>query len=74
LWVTLPRGRYELMQATMELQTPLLAPVSPEEAVGRLRLTLEGESLAERQLYPLARVAEGGLLRRALHSVQLWFE
>jgi D-alanyl-D-alanine carboxypeptidase (penicillin-binding protein 5/6) len=74
LWVTLPRGRYELMQATMELQTPLLAPVSPEEAVGRLRLTLEGEPLAERQLYPLARVAEGGIFRRALHSVQLWFE
>ncbi|NHA15040.1 D-alanyl-D-alanine carboxypeptidase family protein [Thioalkalivibrio sp. XN279] len=74
LWVTLPRGRYELIEATMELQTPLVAPVAPDDAVGRLRLTLEGESLADLQLYPLAHVAEGGLLRRALHSVQLWFE
>jgi D-alanyl-D-alanine carboxypeptidase (penicillin-binding protein 5/6) len=74
LWVTLPRGRYELVEATMELQTPLIAPVAPEEAVGRLRLTLEGESLADLQLYPLARVAEGSLLQRAIDSVQLWFE
>ena len=74
LWVTLPRGRYELIEATTELQTPLVAPIAPEDAVGRLRLTLDGESLADLQLYPLARVAEGGLLRRALDSVQLWFE
>ena len=74
LWVTLARGRYDLMQATMELQTPLLAPVGPEDAVGRLRLALEGEPLADLPLYPLLHVAEGSLLRRALHSVQLWFE
>ncbi len=74
LWVTLPRGRYEFIEATMELQSPLIAPVAPEEAVGRLRLTLEGQSLADLQLYPLARVAEGSLLQRAVDSVQLWFE
>ena len=74
LWVTLPRGRYEFIEATMELQSPLIAPVVPEEAVGRLRLTLEGQSLADLQLYPLARVAEGSLLQRAVDSVQLWFE
>lgn len=74
LWVTLPRGRYEFVAATLELQAPLVAPVSPEEAVGRLRLTLEEQSLVDLQLYPLAPVAEGSLWRRALDSVQLWFE
>jgi D-alanyl-D-alanine carboxypeptidase (penicillin-binding protein 5/6) len=74
LWLTLPRGRYELLDASLELQAPLLAPLASEQPVGRMRLRLEGESLAEPELYPLADVAEGGLLRRALHSVQLWFE
>jgi len=74
LWVTLARGRYEFIEATMELQSPLIAPVAPGEAVGRLRLTLEGQSLADLQLYPLARVAEGSLLQRAVDSIQLWFE
>lgn len=74
LWVTLPRGRYELLEASLELQSPLLAPVAPETSVGRLRLSLEGEPLVERPLYPLANVAEAGLLTRALHSIQLWLE
>ena len=74
LWLTLPRGRYELLDASLELQAPLLAPLDSEEAVGRMRLRLEGELLAEPALYPLASVAEGSLLQRALDTVQLWFE
>jgi D-alanyl-D-alanine carboxypeptidase (penicillin-binding protein 5/6) len=74
LWVTLPRGRYELMEASLELQTPLVAPVTTASSVGRLRLSLEGESLADLPLYPLADVPEGGLLTRAIDAVQLWLE
>lgn len=74
LWVTLPRGRYDLMQASLELQSPLIAPLATETSVGRLRLTLEGESLADLPLYPLASVAEGGLLTRTIDAIQLWLE
>ena len=74
LWVTLPRGRYEMVQASLELQSPLVAPVAPETSVGRLRHTLEGEALADLPLFPLASVAEGGLLTRAIDSIQLWLE
>jgi serine-type D-Ala-D-Ala carboxypeptidase (penicillin-binding protein 5/6) len=74
LWVTVPRGRYEFMQATLELQNPLLAPVVPEETVGRLKVSLEDRMLAERSLHPLASAGEAGFVRRALHSVLLWFE
>ena len=74
LWVTVPRGRYDAMQAALELKSPLVAPLAPEDAVGRIKVSLEGEPLAERPLHPLARSTEGGLARRALHSVLLWFE
>ena len=74
LWVTLPRGRYDLMEASMELQQPLVAPVSPETAVGSIKVSIEGEPLAERELYPLAEVPEGGFVRRAVDSVLLWLE
>jgi D-alanyl-D-alanine carboxypeptidase (penicillin-binding protein 5/6) len=63
-----------MVQASLELQSPLVAPVGTEDSVGRLRLTLEGESLADLPLYPLAGVAEGGLLTRAIDSIQLWLE
>jgi D-alanyl-D-alanine carboxypeptidase (penicillin-binding protein 5/6) len=74
LWVTLPRGRYELVEASLELQSPLIAPITTDEPVGRLRLKVEEESLADLPLYPLGEVAEGGLMTRALHSIQLWLE
>ena len=74
LWVTVPRGRYDSLQASLELQTPLLAPVTTDSDVGRLRISLGGEAVAERSLYPLITSPEGGFMRRALHSVLLWFE
>jgi serine-type D-Ala-D-Ala carboxypeptidase (penicillin-binding protein 5/6) len=74
LWITVPRGRYELMQASLELRTPLIAPIMAEDAVGHLRISLEDQMLAERVLHPLASTPEAGFLRRSLHSVLLWFE
>jgi D-alanyl-D-alanine carboxypeptidase (penicillin-binding protein 5/6) len=74
LWVTVPRGRYDMMEASMELESPLFAPLAPEDAVGRVRVSLDGRMLADRALHPLAGSPEGGFLRRAMHSVLLWFE
>lgn len=74
LWVTVPRGRYDMMQASMELESPLFAPLAPEDAVGRVRVSLDGRMLADRALHPLVNSPEGGFLRRAMHSVLLWFE
>lgn len=74
LWVTVPRGRYDLMQASIELQAPLTAPVTTDDVIGRLRVSLEGRELADRSLYPLQPAQQAGFLRRAIHSVLLWFE
>jgi serine-type D-Ala-D-Ala carboxypeptidase (penicillin-binding protein 5/6) len=74
LWVTVPRGRYDLMQASLEIQSPLVAPLSAGNTVGQLRVSLDERVLAERALYPLADSPEAGFLRRAMHSVMLWFE
>ncbi len=74
LWITVPRGRYDKLQATMELNTPMLAPLGAGDEVGRLRVALEDRTLADRPLHPLQPVPEGGFVRRAMHSVLLWFE
>jgi serine-type D-Ala-D-Ala carboxypeptidase (penicillin-binding protein 5/6) len=74
LWVTVPRGRYELMQASLELQSPLIAPLATADAVGQIRVNLDNRLLAERALYPLAVSQEAGFLRRSMHTVLLWFE
>ena len=74
LWITVPRGRYGQLEASMEVQAPLLAPLSIEDQVGRIRVNLGDRLLADRNLHPLAAAPEGSIIRRALHAVLLWFE
>ncbi len=74
LYLTVIRGRYEDLTAAMELQTPLMAPVSAEQSVGHLTVTLDGESVAERPLFPLQTVEQGSLWQQFSDSVLMWFE
>ncbi|MGB5621985.1 MAG: D-alanyl-D-alanine carboxypeptidase family protein [Gammaproteobacteria bacterium] len=74
LYLTVIRGRYEDLSAAMELQTPLMAPVSAEQSVGQLTVTLDGEAVAERPLFPLQTVEQGSLWQQLSDSVLMWFE
>ena len=74
LWLTLPRGRYDEVEAVAELTTPIIAPIDPGTPLGTLRVTLDGDELAVRELRPLVAVPEGGLWRRAVDTVLLWME
>ncbi len=72
LVVTLPRGRAEQVQATLEVADPILAPLDRGAPVGRLHLTMGDETIASRSVVPLANVAEAGLLERMADSVRMW--
>ncbi|WP_420797048.1 D-alanyl-D-alanine carboxypeptidase family protein [Ectothiorhodospira mobilis] len=72
LYVTIPKGRYEDLQAQTELTGRLMAPVQEGRRYGRLRVTLDGTSVAERPLVALEPVEEGGWFRRMLDTAWLW--
>lgn len=74
LYVTIPRGSYKNLDAFMDLSTRIIAPVSTEQPLGKVKITLNGEPVAEQPLYALQPVAEGGLWRRAVDSILLLFE
>jgi len=74
LFLTVIRGRYEDLSAAMEIQTPLMAPLDAEQSVGTLAVTLDGEPVAERPLFPLQTVDEGSLWQQLSDSVLMWFE
>jgi len=74
LYLTVARGRYEDLAAAMEVQIPLMAPVSTSQPVGSITVALDGEPVAERPLVPLTDVEEGNLWQRVSDSVLLWFE
>ncbi|MFW5454446.1 D-alanyl-D-alanine carboxypeptidase family protein [Thioalkalivibrio sulfidiphilus] len=73
LYVTVPRGRYRDMQAQMELDASLEAPVQAGEVYGEVQLILDGEILSRRPLVALESVETGGIFRRLLDSVLQMF-
>ena len=74
LYVTVPRGRYDEIDAKMEIATRLVAPVRAGEQQGVLRLVLGEELAVERPLLALDDVEEGNLWRKVSDHVRLMFE
>jgi D-alanyl-D-alanine carboxypeptidase (penicillin-binding protein 5/6) len=74
LYVTIPRGSYEQLQAKIELPDQVIAPVTRTTQIGRVRIDLDNETLAEANLVALNTINEGTIWQVAKDSVLLWFE
>ena len=73
LRLTFPRGRYDDLDAAIDLPRHLEAPIDAGEELGALRLTLDGEVLAEAPLVAKAAIAEAGFFSRAGDGIALFF-
>ena len=74
LYVTGRRGGMGSVQAEFELPEHLIAPLSAETALGKARIVVEGSTIAAHDLYAAQEVPRGGVFRRAIDSVKLWFD
>ena len=75
LYVTVPRGQYEEIDAQMEIaDTTLVAPLRAGERHGVLRLALGDQLLAERPLVALGDVGKGSLWVRVRDHIRLMFQ
>jgi serine-type D-Ala-D-Ala carboxypeptidase (penicillin-binding protein 5/6) len=73
-YVTVARGRYPELSATLEVQEVVRAPVAKDTPLGLLRVKLGEDMLLERPLVALADAPRGGIVRRALDAARLWWE
>ena len=71
--LTLPKGKADKLTLSMQAQEPLVAPVARAQAVGIVKVALEGKVIAEFPLIALEEVPQGNLFARAWDSVRLWF-
>lgn len=74
LYISIPRGSYDNLKATMDLRARLTAPISRGQQVGMVSITLEGKPVADEQLVTLEHVPQGGILQRISDTILLWFE
>ena len=72
IFLTIPRGRYDDHKPKIEMQTDLLAPLEEGVEVGRVRIELDGDPVAETSLVALEPVAPAGFFGRAWDGMHLW--
>lgn len=73
-FVTIPRGRYDQLQAEMSVPPLLIAPLTQGQLVGSVKVNLDGKTVAEAPLVSLEAQDEAGFFRRTWHDLLLLFE
>ncbi len=72
LFVTIPRGRYDDLKASVHLQPRLEAPLAQGAEVGRISVHMDDELIVERGLHTLAEVPAAGFFGRTWDGISLW--
>ncbi len=74
LFVTIPRGRYDDLDAQVEMQPQLEAPLEENAVIGQITISLEDELIAQRELITLAGVEPAGFFGRSWDGLKLWVD
>ncbi len=73
LAVTIPRGQAEELQATMDVDQAINAPVVKGQEYGVVRVVLNGEEVTTVPLVALEDIEEGGFIKRIWHAIVRFF-
>lgn len=74
LYISLPKGEYDRVKATITSQQPLIAPINAGQEVGVIKFTLDDKVVAERKLVAAKNVSVAGMFGRMWDSIKLLFE
>ncbi|HTQ76116.1 MAG TPA: D-alanyl-D-alanine carboxypeptidase family protein [Burkholderiales bacterium] len=74
LYVTVPTGTADKLQAEIVSEQPLIAPLAAGQRVATLRVAHEGKPLGEYPVVALESVPVAGFFQRAWDGIALWFK
>lgn len=74
IYLTVPKGAASRLKATLDSRQPLIAPISAEQQVGVMKVTLDSKPVAELPVVALADVAQAGFFKRGWDAIRLWFK
>jgi len=74
VFVTIPRGRYEDLDAQVEMMPQLEAPLAANTVIGKITVQLDDEVITERDLVTLGNIEEAGFFGRSWDSMKLWVD
>jgi D-alanyl-D-alanine carboxypeptidase (penicillin-binding protein 5/6) len=73
-FVSIPKGQRTLLKIKLESMQPLIAPISPQQAVGVLRISYADKPYGEFPVVALERVSAANMFMRAWDSLRLLFQ
>ncbi len=74
LLVSMARGRYAQLKPTMDIPKVLVAPIAQGQALGTVRVSLDGKVVAQAPLVALDAVEQAGFFKRLWHEFLLWWD
>jgi serine-type D-Ala-D-Ala carboxypeptidase (penicillin-binding protein 5/6) len=74
LFLSIPKGMFAQLKATMETHQPIIAPITGGQQLGMLKLTLAGKPYAEFPLVALDSVPLANVFSRGWDSIRLLFQ
>lgn len=69
--VTFPRGQYDGLKASMEVDNKSIAPIDAGARLGEVKVTLNDQVIARDDLVALESVARGGLFKRLFDELAM---
>ena len=74
LYVTIPRGQYKSLDASMSIDDLIMAPVREGQALGTVQVKLSDEVVANQPLVSLQTIGEGSFWQRISDEALLYLE
>lgn len=74
LYITLPKGEYSRVKASLTSKQPLIAPINAGQEIGTIQFTLDGKVINERKLVAASKVEVAGIFGRIWDSIKLLFQ
>lgn len=71
LYLSLPKGDYARVKATMTSKQPLIAPIEAGQEVGKITFSLDGKVIDEQTLIAAKNVGPAGFFGRMIDSIKL---
>lgn len=74
LFVTLPQGKINYLDTEIIINNDLRAPIISGQTIGTLKVTVGDELIVEQPVVALETIEKGGIWRRFMDSIKLFFK
>lgn len=74
LYITIPRGQYDKLDASMTINSTIVAPVTQGQIFGNVVINLGTKQVAKRDLISLDDVSKGSFWHNLVDTVNLWLK